>query len=844
MLRRDAAVFKAGTHAYFDHPTATEAAERPERSLRDLAGWLVTDARFEGDGLYAEMEVFPHYREIVESMADAIGLSIRASGTVEYGEVAGRSGPVLTGFTEAQSVDFVTAAGAGGRLVQLLESARARALEERGTWREDDHPRGYHGRFGHGGGAPSSHSGGGSGGGHAGDSRTGGERIGTSTGTGSGASREKGMPKTFATAEVPLKAGGTLKVGREHDGDRITLTHGDHTSSLSRDGAHKLARELTLADDWDTGEEDTFDGAGHIRKTGPGAYDVTLPDGTKLTMSRRDAVKFEQTLEGLDASSRLDTGNGDLDVFSPGRGKIGYRHLGDDGRPVEVVFDRRSYRKISDTIDRIIDDVDAPVDGKPVTRREISTNAGKVSVELFGKWGGRNPGDRLEIMPVGGDAGWGMVIDGPQQRDWADANDRIMQEAAAPASGLGVGLVEATTTKESAMPHALAEARTIGAWVESRLHLALTTLGDDMYGDGRLTRDERKALSSAVGAALDAFSAAIEDAAPQLYERGPYDDPDTDGQADAEMSEAAQRLAEAAGITANDLRDALCQAVKDVYGGEGIHVWVRDYTDEWVVFSMEDNIGPGEPDLFQQTYTLSGRTVTLTGDPVEVRAVTTYEPQPEQEPETGPAPAKSGPPSGEATAKTAPGTVPEPAHMKEGTMPELTEEQARQLAEAATLSTQLAEAMTRLNEAGTQIAQLTERADAADARATEANTKAQRLENTEAARRMVVEALRGSSIPATSHAALTESALRDLPTTDEGTLDTTAFKAVVESAITAKRSELAGLLEAAGVGSIRGLGESRPEMNEADIDKELAEAFAGLPGMTNEAAQIAANGRA
>ncbi|OPG13632.1 hypothetical protein [Microbispora sp. GKU 823] len=180
-------------------------------------------------------------------------------------------------------------------------------------------------------------------------------------------------------------------------------------------------------------------------------------------------------------------------------------------------------------------------------------------------------------------------------------------------------------------------------------------------------------------------------------------------------------------------------------------------------------------------------------------------------------------------------------------MPELTEEQARQLAEAATLSTQLQEAMVRLDQAGTQIAQLTERADAADARAAEANAKAQRLENTEAARTMVTEALKTSGIPETSHARFTESVLRDLPTTDTGALDTTAFKAVVESAITDKKTEIAGLLEAVGVGHVRGLGESLTdtvveEASAEQVTNSLVESYKAR-GLNEEAARLAAAGR-
>jgi hypothetical protein len=71
-----------------------------------------------------------------------------------------------------------------------------------------------------------------------------------------------------------------------------------------------------------------------------------------------------------------------------------------------------------------------------------------------------------------------------------------------------------------------AEARNVGAWLESRLHLALTQLGDDMYGQGRLTRDERITLSSAIGDALTSYTARVEADAPQLYKRDLWDEPE------------------------------------------------------------------------------------------------------------------------------------------------------------------------------------------------------------------------------------------------------------------------------------------------------------------------------
>lgn len=70
----------------------------------------------------------------------------------------------------------------------------------------------------------------------------------------------------------------------------------------------------------------------------------------------------------------------------------------------------------------------------------------------------------------------------------------------------------------------LQEARNVGEWLESRLHLMFAQIADDMFGEGRLSRDERIALSSAIGSALDAFRAGVEEKAMALYSRDPYRD--------------------------------------------------------------------------------------------------------------------------------------------------------------------------------------------------------------------------------------------------------------------------------------------------------------------------------
>ncbi|NGZ99632.1 hypothetical protein G5V59_02545 [Nocardioides sp. W3-2-3] len=69
------------------------------------------------------------------------------------------------------------------------------------------------------------------------------------------------------------------------------------------------------------------------------------------------------------------------------------------------------------------------------------------------------------------------------------------------------------------------EARSIGQWVESRIHRDFTVLADDMAGDGRLTREERISLSAAIGDGLAAFVAKVEADAPQALRPGPVAGP-------------------------------------------------------------------------------------------------------------------------------------------------------------------------------------------------------------------------------------------------------------------------------------------------------------------------------
>lgn len=118
-------VWRDGLKVYLDHPGAYEEHDRPERSLRDLTG-KISGATMESDGVYATLTVLPHMRELVESLATDgdLDMSIRAFAEARPGEAEGRKGVIIDRITEALSVDLVTEAGAGGRVMELIESAR------------------------------------------------------------------------------------------------------------------------------------------------------------------------------------------------------------------------------------------------------------------------------------------------------------------------------------------------------------------------------------------------------------------------------------------------------------------------------------------------------------------------------------------------------------------------------------------------------------------------------------------------------------------------------------------------------------------------------------------------
>lgn len=119
-LAESAPLFKAGTEMFIDHPTETEEWERPERSIRDYAGVFLEDASVGEDGaLYTVCKVFSGVNELIKDKWEHIGVSINAWCADPISEDG-----IVPPIAGVRSVDFVTTPGAGGAIIDLLESNR------------------------------------------------------------------------------------------------------------------------------------------------------------------------------------------------------------------------------------------------------------------------------------------------------------------------------------------------------------------------------------------------------------------------------------------------------------------------------------------------------------------------------------------------------------------------------------------------------------------------------------------------------------------------------------------------------------------------------------------------
>lgn len=128
MLRRDAARF-GGVKMFANHQTEQEERQRPEGSLHNWVGnvletWFDPTARavlgkavVHDDSFKRKLDRLAEHQLLAE-----MGVSIRAVGEGRETQVDGRRTYAVERIADVLSVDFVTYAGAGGR-IEALESA-------------------------------------------------------------------------------------------------------------------------------------------------------------------------------------------------------------------------------------------------------------------------------------------------------------------------------------------------------------------------------------------------------------------------------------------------------------------------------------------------------------------------------------------------------------------------------------------------------------------------------------------------------------------------------------------------------------------------------------------------
>ncbi|HEY2086259.1 MAG TPA: hypothetical protein VGH54_09570 [Mycobacterium sp.] len=363
--------------------------------------------------------------------------------------------------------------------------------------------------------------------------------------------------------------------------------------------------------------------------------------------------------------------------------------------------------------------------------------------------------------------------------------------------------VPAAFLRESAIAK-IREARNIGQWIESRIHLELTQLADNMFGDGRLTREERIALSSAVGDALQAFVADLEKSAPQLYTRDLWAEPDALAMA-AEESRPAREAATA------DTEQALDNAVSQAYADSAndTYAWVRDFDPDAKLAYFELS-ADGVCTTYEQAYTVadSGE-VELTGDRVEVTRRTTYVPVATTE--SAPPVVPVTHPAGQSTT-TRENTMPE----NEGATTSIQESERRELEEKAgrvpVLEAKLASETERANAAEQALAVEKARDYARDFGAKQVREANSELDPA-AVDRIVAEAMRELPLTEAEKAA-------------DRRLDTEAFGKRVTEAQQAEETYLATVIKNRG-GSVQGLGQTEggAQVTEGQVDNIIAGAF-------------------
>lgn len=253
-----------------------------------------------------------------------------------------------------------------------------------------------------------------------------------------------GMPGSIVSQSLQFARGGSATIDRP-PGDRSRLTVGGRSAQLSTEGpSSDLSRLRRLVANARYEEDGGRDADGVYRLTGdngtlisvrpvpgrrvtdtgqvvdsaelapnsetyPAEYDVVVGDSSDFDNEPSVRVSLSELeddiadgLEAVAAARRVDAGFGPVDVYTPGRGRLGLRVLTDDG-PVEVEFNRQDWKNVWAGIHRSLD------------RREsvtVETANGPIEIQTD------NPGDAfigddtMLFISSPGDDGWSIGAQG------------------------------------------------------------------------------------------------------------------------------------------------------------------------------------------------------------------------------------------------------------------------------------------------------------------------------------------------------------------------------------------------------------------------------------------------
>jgi len=127
ILKRDAHVFEGAKMYETDHRDAEKSTRTWVSTVRKVVGFSDTGAPL------AEVVVHdPGFARRVRNLAQsemlgAMACSILASGNVKRGRVGDQQAKIVEAITDAQSVDWVTRAGAGGQALAIMSEAQSSA---------------------------------------------------------------------------------------------------------------------------------------------------------------------------------------------------------------------------------------------------------------------------------------------------------------------------------------------------------------------------------------------------------------------------------------------------------------------------------------------------------------------------------------------------------------------------------------------------------------------------------------------------------------------------------------------------------------------------------------------